>query len=210
MWNYMQWRMDGEKWTMNIIVFDLEWNQPTVRKKTVNGLIGEIIQIGAAKIDLSGEVLDTFQETIKPVYYLKVNKEISSLTLITDEEINNGVSFSSAIERFRQWCGETFALISWGPDDEGVLRNNLDKFELDTSWLSGTFDAQLMFDDYEMQEGRQWPLNYALYHYDEKPNGAHNALADVLSTVSVLKHFDFAGALSDDYFRCGEWADENA
>jgi hypothetical protein len=73
---------------------------------------------------------------------------------------------------------------------------------MDTSWLPGTFDAQLMFDDYEMQEGRQWPLNYALYHYQEKPDGAHNALADVLSTVSVLKHFDLADALGDVYFRC--------
>lgn len=189
---------------MTIIVFDLEWNQPTVRKKTVNGLIGEIIQIGAAKIDVSAELLEPFSVTIKPVYYLKVNKDISNLTLITDEEMNNGVSFSSAMDQFRKWCGEDFILISWGPDDVGVLKNNLEKFQLDTSWLPGVFDAQLMFDDYEMQEGRQWPLNYALYHYHEKPDGAHNALADVLSTIAVLKHFDLEDALSDEYFRCDD------
>ena len=187
---------------MDIIVFDLEWNQPTVRKKTVNGLIGEIIQIGAARIDLSGNVTDTFQQTIRPVYYQRVNRDVSNLTLITDEEISSGVSFASAIEAFRAWCGEDYVWISWGPDDLLVLRNNLEKFQMDTSWLPGTFDAQLMFDDYEMQEGRQWPLNYALYHYQEKPDGAHNALADVLSTVSVLKHFDLADALGDVYFRC--------
>lgn len=195
---------------MTTIVLDLEWNQPTVRKKTVNGLIGEVIQIGAAKIDGSGEVLDTFSVTIKPVHYLKVNREIASLTLITNEEISGGVPFSDAIDQFRRWCGSDFVFLSWGPDDVALLKNNLEKFELDTAWLPPVFDAQLMFDDYEMQEGRQWPLNYALYHYKEKPAGAHNALADVRSTIAVLKHFDLAEALSDEYFRCDKLNDEHA
>ena len=103
---------------MDIIVFDLEWNQPTVRKKTVNGLIGEIIQIGAARIDLTANVSDTFLQTIRPVYYQRVNKDVSDLTLITDEEISSGVSFASAIEAFRAWCGEDCEWISWGPDDQ--------------------------------------------------------------------------------------------
>ena len=81
-----------------------------------------------------------------------------------------------------------------------MLRDNLLYFGLDAAWLPRTYDAQLIFDDYEMQEDRSWPLNYALYHYSEKPDGQHNALADVLSTVLVLRHLDLEEALADDYF----------
>ena len=65
-----------------------------------------------------------------------------------------------------------------------------------------------MFDDMEKNEGRQWPLNYALFHFEEKPDGAHNALADVLSTVKVLKHLDLEEGVTDDYFRCDYLDDE--
>ena len=44
---------------MTRIVIDLEWNQPLKGRTHVSGLSGEIIQIGAAKIDESCNVLDT-------------------------------------------------------------------------------------------------------------------------------------------------------
>ena len=37
---------------MTPIIFDLEWNQPLKGRTPVEGLPDEIIQIGAAKIDL--------------------------------------------------------------------------------------------------------------------------------------------------------------
>ena len=187
---------------MDIIVYDLEWNQVLEGRTGIPGLPGEIIQIGAAKIDFEARVLDTFDVLVKPVRYSKLNRYVKELTLITDEELSKGISFKEAAEKFRSWCGEDSVLISWGPDDILMLDNNLRFFGLDASWLPDSYDAQLMFDDMEMQEDRQWPLNYALFHFNEKPGGAHNALADVLSTVAVLKHLDLAEALSDDYFKC--------
>ena len=80
----------------------------------------------------------------------------------------------------------------------------------DRSWLPKSYDAQLMFDDFEMQEDRTWPLNYALYHFSEKPDGAHNALADVLSTVLIIKHLDIDEGINDDYFRTDIIDDDEA
>ena len=77
-------------------------------------------------------------------------------------------------------------------------------FEIDSSWLAETYDAQLMFDDMEKQEDRQFPLNYALWYFNEKPAGMHDALADVLSTILILKHLGIEEGLSDDYFRCDD------
>ncbi len=193
---------------MNIAVFDLEWNQALDGRKPIEGLGGEIIQIGAAKIDLEGSILSTFDRLIKPVVYKKMNRHVSELTLIKDQDLEKGIGFKEAYEGFRAWLGDDAVLISWGPDDIRMLENNLLYFGFDSSWLPRTFDGQLMFDDMEKGEGRQWPLNYALFYFDEKPNGAHNALADVLSTVSVLKHLDLEDGLSDVYFRCDHFFGE--
>ncbi len=188
---------------MTLIVIDLEWNQPLKGRTPVPGLRDEIIQIGAAKIDLEGNVLDTFSQIVKPVYYTKLNKDVSELTLLTDADLENGLPFAEAVDAFRAWCGTDFVFLSWSATDAYVLYRNCEKFEYGTEWIPAVYDAQLIFDDYEMQEDRSWPLNYALYHFGEKPDGAHNALADVLSTVLVLKHLDLAEALKDDYFLCG-------
>ncbi len=186
---------------MNIIVFDLEWNQPTVGKKSAPDLPGEIIQIGAAKISTACELLDTFSLIVRPVIYKKMSRYVAKLTLLSDADLAEGVPLAEAMDRFRAWCGEDALLLSWGPDDLFILEKNLRKFELPDSWLPPCADAQLMFADLEMDEDRQYPLNYALFHFEEKPDGSHNALADVLSTVLVLKHLPLAEALEDEYFR---------
>ena len=188
---------------MTPIVIDLEWNQPLKGRSAVSGLPDEIIQIGAAKISLDGDVLDTFSQIVKPVFYTKLNKDVSELTLLKDEDLQQGLPFAQAMDAFRAWCGEDCVFLSWSAMDAYVLARNCEKFGYGTDWMPPVYDAQLIFDDYEMQEDRSWPLNYALYHFGEKPDGAHNALADVLSTVLVLKHLDLAEALQDDYFLCG-------
>ena len=56
---------------MSLIVFDLEWNigyQPRLfdYHGAEQTLRGEIIQIGAVKVDETGHVLDTFSLNLKP------------------------------------------------------------------------------------------------------------------------------------------------
>ena len=187
---------------MNVIVFDLEWNQVLEGRTRNKNLSGEIIQIGAAIIDEDCNIKDTFSCLIKPVIYRKMNRHVADLTLISDKDLESGISFKEAIISFKQWCGDDAILISWGPDDISMLKHNLRFFNMDYEWLPETYDGQLMFDDMEMQEDRQWPLNYALFHFNEKPDGAHNALVDVISTVKVLKHLDLNDGLTDEYFRC--------
>ena len=65
---------------MNLIVFDLEWNigyQPKTffYHGTELTLRGEIIQIGAARINDRGDVLDTFEVNLKPHIFRKLLDE---------------------------------------------------------------------------------------------------------------------------------------
>ncbi len=63
---------------MNLIVFDLEWNMGNA-PKTFNyhgaelTLRGEIIQIGAVRVDENGDVLDTFEMTLRPRIFRKLH-----------------------------------------------------------------------------------------------------------------------------------------
>ena len=53
---------------MNYIVLDLEWNQAANKKNRYAKILPfEIIEIGAVKLNDSFQIIDTFQEVIRPV-----------------------------------------------------------------------------------------------------------------------------------------------
>lgn len=57
---------------MEYIVLDMEWNQALNFSEMVKDpvfLTGEIIQIGAIKLNQTLEVVDSFNERIAPQYY---------------------------------------------------------------------------------------------------------------------------------------------
>ena len=70
---------------MNYIVFDLEWNQKTqdvAQVTTPLYLTGEIIEIGAVKLDEHFKTVDEFVVHILPQYYTTMNARITQLTKI--------------------------------------------------------------------------------------------------------------------------------
>ena len=186
---------------MDVIVIDFEWNHAMPGRTPVRDLGNEIIQIGAAKIDMQCNVTCTFSTFVKPCYYPKITRDITELTLISDKDVADAPPFLTAVDEFRRWCGDDAVFVSWSGTDISVLIKNCQKIGYPTDWIPDCFDAQLMFDDMEMQEDRTWPLNYALFHFKERPDGAHNALSDVMSTILILKHLDLEDGLSDPYFK---------
>ena len=115
---------------MNYIVFDLEWNQPysndiSFMKRTKMPLTGEIIQIGAVKLNEKMDIIDHFTMFIKPQYLPRMHKHVCELTGITSRELDHGVPFKTAMQYFQKWCGDEYMLLSWGSDDILILRENL-------------------------------------------------------------------------------------
>ena len=178
---------------MEYIILDLEWNQPVSRSRMIKSpirLSGEIIQMGAVKVNEKLEILDTFDVDIKPVYYKKMNKVVSDITGIKTDDLEEGIPFTEAIEKFRLWRnGEVF--VTWGPCDCQMLVDNMHIHNVDSSWLLEMYDAQEIFDDQVTMEGRQFALSYAIFYFKIKPFEAHNALNDTLNTVKVLEKLNF-------------------
>lgn len=178
---------------MNYVILDLEWNQPFPRKKIIRipfELYGEIIQIGAVKVTEDFSQIDTFNVIIKPDFYTKMDKAVTELTEISQEDIDGGIPFGEAIVQFRQWLDEDRVILTWGPDDMDMIRDNLEFREMDAGWLPDDVDAQCIFDDFVTQEDRQFALGHAMFIMDLKPLRCHDALNDALNTADVLKAMD--------------------
>ena len=181
---------------MNYIVLDLEWNQPLSPQRMVRdpfNLGGEIIQIGAVKIDGLDNltITDRYSEIIKPVFYTKMNKHVNEVTELTDDDLDGGRSFTVVCPEFLDWCGDDYAFITWGDQDIYMLEDNMSIHEMDIEDLPECFDAQLVFDDQITQEDRSFALSYAMWKFDIKPERTHDALNDAINTVAVMKRLDF-------------------
>ncbi|MCO7107931.1 exonuclease domain-containing protein [Gemmiger formicilis] len=135
---------------MNLIVFDLEWNigyQPKtfLYHGTELTLRGEIIQIGAARINDRGDVLDTFEVNLKPHIFRKLQHHIAKVTGLSQGDLDAGLPMKEGLQKFLDWAGDDAELAEWGLDDVPVLKQNLFLVGLDESWPNRWYDLQRIF-----------------------------------------------------------------
>lgn len=179
---------------MHYITLDLEWNQAyhekalAVQKRLSRRLRGEVIQIGAVKLDKNMQPCGSYQVIVKPKYFKKIHKHVSVLTGITQEQMDLGVELPEAARKFKRWCGKNFAFLTWGPDDIPMLKENFRVHELDTSWLDSTYDLQLIFNRETEDNSKQRSLEYAMEYFEIPQNlPAHDALNDAYFTALVAE-----------------------
>ena len=185
---------------MQYIVLDLEWNQPEYYAKMVIDpvpLHGEIIQIGAVKLDEQLQRLDTFKIFVRPVRYRKMHKKVARITGLSETDFEYGFPFQKAFSLFRKWCCEDFVYFTWGNDDESVLRSNLELYKMNTDWLPCFYDIQLIFGAQIGRAGEQIALSRALEMLQETPHEFHDALQDAMNTVLVCRHLDIKSAIEN-------------
>ena len=182
---------------MDYIVLDMEWNQPwpgspSAKKVLPVQIRGEIIQIGAVRVSEAQEVLDEFQILIKPKFYRHLNRRVSKLTGIKEQRLRDeGVAFPEAMEQFKAWCGEDIVFLTWGFDDIGILRENLQLFELETGWIEKWYNAQMIFNAQTDGSTAQKALKTAMEIFGiEATRPAHDALGDAYHTALICARLD--------------------
>ena len=182
---------------MNYIVLDMEWNQPwpgspSSKKVLPVAIRGEIIQIGAVRVTEDQQVTDEFQILIKPKYYRHLNRRVSKLTGIKEARLREeGVGFAEAMESFRAWCGDDIVFLTWGFDDIGILRENLQLFELPVDWTEKWYNAQMIFNAQTDGSTAQKALKTAMEMFEiEATRPAHDALGDAYHTALICARLD--------------------
>lgn len=188
---------------MNYITLDLEWNQAyaqkaiAVQKRLSCRLRGEVIQIGAVKMDADLNIIGSYRITVKPVFFKTIQKHVARLTGITQEMVSHGVPLPEASERFHRWCGEDFAFLTWGPDDIPMLKENLNAHHIGGEWLDRTYDLQRIFGQQTGAGRSQKSLEFAMEHFALEQNlPAHDALNDAYFTAMVAQKLDIPGGIA--------------
>ena len=189
---------------MNYIVLDMEWNQPwpgspSSKKVLPVPIRGEIIQIGAVRVTQAQEVADEFQVMIKPKYYRHLNRRVSKLTGIKESRLREeGIPFPEAMEAFRSWCGEDIVFLTWGFDDIGILRENLQLFDLDTAFTEKLYNAQMIFNAQTDGSNAQKALKTAMEIFGiEDTRPAHDALGDAYHTALICARLDLNRGMAE-------------
>ena len=179
---------------MFYITLDLEWNQAyaqkalAVQRQLSSRLRGEVIQIGAVKLDKNLRICGSYQIIVKPRYFKKLHKHVSELTGITQEQMDVGTPLTVAAESFKKWCGEDFAFLTWGPDDIPMLKENFHVNDIDFGWLDTTYDLQQIFSRQTDGAAKQRSLEYAMDYFEIPMNlPAHDALNDAYFTALVAQ-----------------------
>ncbi len=175
---------------MNYIVLDFEWNQSnTGREPEVKVIPFEIIDIGAVKLNSDREMIDEYNQLVKPVVYQQMHKITSSLIHLRMKDLEKGKPFMEVIRAFFSWCGDDFVYCTWGPLDLYELQRNMNYYHMEP--LSDVpirfLDVQKLFSiAYEDSKLRR-SLEYAIdYLKIEKDVPFHRAYSDAYYTAKVL------------------------
>lgn len=186
---------------MSYIVLDLEWNQAMDSHAAVFNhlpihLAGEIIQIGAVKLDGDFRPGEEFQSDVRPVYFRKMHYKVKKLTGIDRDRLSHSDSFPAVFERFRAWCGEGAVFITWGYDDRRIMEQNIIVHDLDWDWIGDWINLQLIYNIQTDGDKNQKSLATAMEHFAiEQTRTAHDALGDAYNTALVCSRLDFETGL---------------
>ena len=200
---------------MYYITLDLEWNQAyaqkalAVQRQLSLRLRGEVIQIGAVKLDEKMNICGSYQIIVKPKFYKKLHKHVSELTGITQEQMDLGTALPEAAERFRRWCGKDYAFLTWGPDDIPMLKENLTAHSLESAWTERVYDLQRIFNTRTDGSSKQRSLEYAMEYFEIPQNlPAHDALNDAYFTALVAQKIDVPDAIKSYSDKNGDYLEE--
>ncbi len=189
---------------MNIIILDMEWNQPLDLKKICQEPFpfeSEIIEFGAVKLNDALEPADEFKCYVRPTVYPFLSGSVARLTKIRPQYLETAPLFPEACRRFLDFCGQPFCLCTWGPTDLRVLLDNMLIHGMETPETILSCDLQRVFGREIMRDNRQCSLEKAMELLGIRMDRAHDALNDARNTARVCQRMDLAACLEEYAFR---------
>lgn len=165
---------------MNYIVFDVEATCDKEKK-----IIMETIEIGAVKLNKSGEIIGSFETLVCPTVS-NVNEFCTSLTGIKPEDVEGALFFGEAISRFQAFLGDDYLMYSWGDYDKNQFRKDCARHYVDDAFLVNHRNLKMMYEEVTGYKARglQKALNYFKIEF---VGDRHRAAPDALATAKVLQ-----------------------
>lgn len=187
---------------MNIIVFDLEWNQcPYGEAGAHPRLPFEIIEIGAVKLNEKLEKTGEFRRLVRPKLYPKLHHVIRDMLSYTAADLKrDGVPFPEACGEFRSWCGENPVFCTWGTSDLYCLQSNMDFYGMERMRFPlKYYNIQQIYADRYSPDGKICKLEKAVEALGiSEALAFHAAINDARYTARVMQLSDL-GDFSEKY-----------
>lgn len=185
---------------LNYIFLDLEWNQPKGRAGMVTApiaLYGEIIRIGAVRVDDNMNITARYHDCVIPKYYKKMNHAVQKLTGLEASSITYGYKFPAAYSRFKEWSSGG-VILTWGDEDKKIMDSNILIHGMKADETVPWYDLQRIYAYMIVKDGRQHSLQSALEYYGlDQELKAHNALNDAIYASRVGEKMDFRDYLEN-------------
>lgn len=186
---------------MNYIVLDMEWNQAYQNSRRVyigdsrRVLTGEVIQIGAVKLNENFEICDTFSSVVKPRFYKKLHFKVEKLTGITKDQLKDADTFDKVFDSFMEWCGDDAVFLIWGFDDIDILEQNIEINNCESEKITW-YNVQLIYSRQLNSDNLQVALSTACESFSiEQDRRLHNALNDAYYTALLCSRLDMQKGL---------------
>ncbi len=174
---------------MNYIVLDLEWNQSTDKFNKECGLPFEIVEIGAVKLNSKKEIIDSFEQIIKPQIFQTIHYMTTKIIHIDKEELDKGKPFPEVMQEFLKWCGQDRIFCIWGTLDLTELQRNMCYYGMDelTQGPLLYYDIQKFFsityEDGKLRRALEFAVDFL---HIEKDIPFHRAYSDAYYTAKVF------------------------
>lgn len=176
------------------IILDFEMNPVSreymeARKK----LHREIIEIGAVKVNMKGDLVDKFSCLIKPQYSDDISRFIVELTGINCKELYKACTFEKALDSFMRWIGDsTTRIYSWSDNDYIQLKSECQYKGIAFPYnMKHWMDFQLLYPRImgiplykkliSLKDAAEWA------GIDFETEGAHRALYDAKITTELIR-----------------------
>ena len=193
---------------MHYIVLDLEWNQAEGKIGHEGGLPFEIVEIGAVKLNRRMQIVDRFEEVIRPRIYPHMHFMTTKIVRLDKEDLANGKDFPEVMEQFLKWCGRKYRFCIWGTLDITELQRNMCYYGMDelTDKPLPFLDVQklysLAYEDGKIRRALEYAVDELSIRKDEPFHRANN---DAYYTARVLErihkeHTEVESYLSFDLF----------
>lgn len=176
----------GKPMDRKVLVIDVEstcWEPPEVQPRNE---ISEIIEIGIAEVDIDNlEIIRNECILVRP-QNSRVSKFCTKLTTLTQEMVDQGITFQSAMNTLRsRYDSSNRVMVSWGDYDRKIFQSNCETYECKYPFGPRHMNLKNTFAIFHGL-GRECGLDAALPHFGLKLEGTHHRGIDDAKNIAKI------------------------
>lgn len=168
------------------LFIDFEFTMPEKTRKFL-GFFPEIIEAGIVYVR-NQTIVEQFSSYIIPVQFPKLSGRCKSFLGISQDQVDNGISFSEFVEILNEFeMDQPSTVVTWGNMDMKVLRQNCQSAHIPFPLKGPQIDLSLEYKRF-FGDQNQTGLWKAVQQYGKEGTGKHHrALDDALTTYNIFR-----------------------